>query len=141
MAHFAQLDENNIVTRVLVVNNEVLLDENNNEIEQKGIDFLKGLYGQDTVWVKTSYWTHEGKHLNGGTPFRYNYAAIGVKYRPDVEAFEQIQPYPSWVLDTNNYAYWPPVPYPERDGWSYDWDEDSQQWVRDPDSFNSDFVA
>ena len=55
MAHFAQLDDNNIVVTVIVINNNELLDQDGNEIEQKGIDFCKSLYGQDTNWVQTSY--------------------------------------------------------------------------------------
>lgn len=77
MAHFAQLDENNIVTGVLVVNNEKLIDENGNESEQKGIDFLKGLFGQDTKWVQTSY--------NGN--FRGKYAGIGDWYDEENDKF------------------------------------------------------
>lgn len=79
MAHFAQLDENNIVTGVLVVNNEKIVDENGNESEQKGIDFLKSLLGQDTRWVQTSY--------NGN--FRSKYAAIGDKYDETNDIFTQ----------------------------------------------------
>lgn len=77
MAHFAQLDENNIVTGVLVVNNEKLIDESGNESEQKGIDFLKGLFGQDTKWVQTSY--------NGN--FRGKYAGIGDWYDEENDKF------------------------------------------------------
>lgn len=79
MAHFAQLDENNIVTGVLVVNNEKLIDENGNESEQKGIDFLKDLFGQDTKWVQTSY--------NGN--FRDKYAGIGDLYDEANDIFTQ----------------------------------------------------
>lgn len=79
MAHFAQLDENNIVTGVLVVNNEKLIDESGNESEQKGIDFLKGLFGQDTKWVQTSY--------NGN--FRDKYAGIGDLYDEANDIFTQ----------------------------------------------------
>jgi hypothetical protein len=70
MAHFAQLDNNNIVTKVIVVNNNELLDQDGNEIEQKGIDFCKSLFGQDTKWIQTSY--------NGS--FRAKYAATNDIY-------------------------------------------------------------
>lgn len=69
MAHFAELDENNIVKRVLVVDNSKLLD-NGVEAEEKGIDFLKRLFGKDTRWVQTSY---NGK-------FREKYAGAGDLY-------------------------------------------------------------
>ena len=65
MAHFAQLDNNNVVIQIIVVHNNELLDQDGNEIEQKGIDFCKSLFGQDTQWVQTSY--------NGS--FRAKYAA------------------------------------------------------------------
>lgn len=77
MAHFAQLDENNIVTGVLVVNNEDIIDENGNESEQKGIDFLKSLFGNDTKWVQTSY----------NNRFRNKYACIGDQFDPINDVF------------------------------------------------------
>jgi hypothetical protein len=55
MAHFAQLDDNNIVIKVIVVHNNELLDQDGNEIEQKGIDFCKSLFGKNTKWIQTSY--------------------------------------------------------------------------------------
>ena len=67
MAHFAELDSNNLVLRVLVVDNSMIKNEKGNEVEQLGIDFLKSLFGQETFWVQTSY--------NGS--FRKNYAGIG----------------------------------------------------------------
>lgn len=70
MAHFAQIDENNIVQQVLVVVNEVITDQNGNESEQLGIEFLKGLYGGHTEWVQTSY----------NSTFRKNYASSGYTY-------------------------------------------------------------
>jgi len=70
MAHFAELDENNIVLQVTVVNNSDILDENGNESEEIGIQFNKNLLGQDTKWVQTSY----------NSNFRYKYAGIGDFY-------------------------------------------------------------
>ena len=70
MAHFAKLDKDNIVTEIIVVNNEVLLDQNGNEQEQLGIDFCKQLFGEDARWIQTSY--------NGN--FRGRYAGIGMYY-------------------------------------------------------------
>ena len=77
MAHFAELDENNIVQRVLVVNNSNIIDDNGIENEQKGIDFLKNLFGQNTSWVQTSY----------NNNFRGQYASIGCFYDKEQDVF------------------------------------------------------
>ena len=116
MAHFAQLDENNTVTQVIVVaNEELMLDGIENEI--KGIMFCKSLFGEDTRWVQTSY--------NGNK--RKNYAGIGFVYDPINDWFTSPQPYPSWTLDSE--ARWqPPVSYPT-DGKYYFWDESITNWV------------
>ena len=115
MAHFAQLDDNNIVTQVIVVaNEELLLDGVESEV--KGILFCKSLFGEDTKWVQTSY--------NGN--FRKNYAGIGYTYDADKDAFIAPQPYPSWTLDAD--AKWQPlVPYPT-DGKMYTWNEATLSW-------------
>lgn len=78
MANFACIDNNNIVTDVIVVNNEVLLDENGNEVEQKGIDFCKSLHGNDTIWIQTSY----------NKNFRGEFAGIGYLYNNELDKFE-----------------------------------------------------
>ena len=82
MAHFAQIDENNVVINVIVVSNNVLLNKDNYEGEQLGIDFCKSLYGQDTVWVQTSY--------NGN--FRGEFAGIGFYYDSDLDVFKNHYP-------------------------------------------------
>lgn len=117
MAHFAQLDENNIVTQVIVVaNDELLLDGVENET--KGIVFCKSLLGDDTRWVQTSY--------NGN--IRKNYAGIGYTYDPVVNHFFAPQPYPSWTLDAD--AKWQaPTPYPIVEGKLFTWDEPTLSWV------------
>ena len=117
MAHFAQLDENNVVTQVIVVaNDELLLDGVENET--KGIMFCKSLLGDDTRWVQTSY--------NGN--IRKNYAGIGYTYDPVADHFFAPQPYPSWTLDEN--AKWQaPVPYPVEEGKFFTWDEPTLSWV------------
>ena len=120
MAHFAKLDENNIVIEVHSVHNNELLDENGNESEAKGIAFLVDWSGGYTNWKQTSY--------NGNK--RKNYAGIGYTYRADIDAFVSPQPFPSWSLDDN--AKWqPPIAMPT-DGTMenpYSWDEESQAWV------------
>ena len=112
MAHFAQLDENNVVTQVIVVANEELM-EDGVESEAKGIAFCQSLFGGN--WKQTSY--------NGN--IRKNYAGIGHTYREDIDAFVPPQPYPSWAL--NDKAQWEaPTPMPQ-DG-RYTWNEATQSW-------------
>jgi hypothetical protein len=126
MAHFAKVDSSNIVTQVVVVNNDVLKDSDGNESEQIGIDFLFNLFGG--WWKQTSYNTFHGEHKFGGTPFRGNYAGIGHTYNPDLDAFIPIQPYPSWSLDESSYKWMPPSQPPD-DGSRYAWNEAAQLWV------------
>lgn len=117
MAHFAQLDDNNVVTQVIVVANEELLFEGV-ENETQGVIFCRSLFGNDTKWVQTSY--------NGN--IRKNYAGIGYRYDEALDAFIAPQPYPSWVLDAD--AKWqPPVPMPVEEGKHYGWFEPNQQWI------------
>jgi hypothetical protein len=114
MAHFAQL-ENNIVTKVIVVANQDILDENGQESEQKGIDFCSNLLGG--TWKQTSY--------NGN--IRKNYAGIGYTYDETLDAFIAPQPFASWTLDVN--AQWKaPVEMPT-DGKRYSWDEATTSWI------------
>jgi hypothetical protein len=115
MAHFAELDDNNIVKQVIVVSNDELLDESGIESEQKGADFCTNLLGGR--WVQTSY--------NGN--IRKNYAGIGYLYDPIRDAFVAPQPYPSWVLDEQTCRWEAPVAYPT-DGLIYDWVEDDLNW-------------
>ena len=117
MAHFAQLDENNIVTQVIVVHNNETHDENGIESEALGIEFCKSLFGADTKWVQTSY--------NGS--IRHNYAGIGFTYDPVKDGFIAPQPYPSWQL-ADNCTWWPPIPMPN-DGKIYIWDEPTTSWL------------
>lgn len=135
MAHFCELDENNNVLRVLVVDNAKITNEDGDEVEQMGIDFLKNLFGENTIWKKTSYNTVANTHKLDGTPFRYNYASVGGTYDPDNDAFINAQPFPSWILD-QNFDWQPPIPYPEdQHTVGYYWDEDlyqsdnSQGWI------------
>lgn len=115
MAHFAELDENNIVLRVIVG-----VDEPHDG---------EAIYAQTTgtVWKKTSYNTVGGVHLLGGTPFRKNYAGIGYTYDPDRDAFIAPQQYPSWILDEQTCQWNPPIQYPSDDK-RYVWDEQTTSW-------------
>ena len=113
MAHFAKLDENNIVLQVIVINN-LELDPANEE--SSGLAWLENWSGGYTNWKQTSY----------NASFRKNYAGIGFEYRPDLDAFISPQPYPSWTLDED--AKWQaPTPYPSGDG-IYQWVEDDLNW-------------
>ena len=71
MAHFAEIDKDNKVIRVIVVNNEVITDEDGQEQEQLGIDFCKSLYGEETAWVQTSY-NANSKGLYAGVATHYD---------------------------------------------------------------------
>lgn len=118
MAHFAKLDENNVVLEVNVVHNNELLDENGVESEQKGIDFLTAWSGGYTNWKQTSY--------NGN--IRKNYAGIGYTYNPSIDAFVPPQPYASWLLNNDTAQWEAPTPMPT-DGKRYSWDEATLSWV------------
>lgn len=116
MAHFAQLDDNNIVTQVIVISNDDIIDESGQEQEYKGVQFCYQLYGG--TWVQTSY----------NSNFRKNYAGIGYKYDSDRDAFIPPKPSSSWILNENTCQWEPPIPFPN-DGKSYSWDEKTQSWI------------
>lgn len=119
MAHFAELDENGVVTQVVVVhNNELLVD--GVESEAKGIDFLESLYGHRR-WKQTSY------NASGNPAKRFNYAGIGFVYSEARNGFIPPLPFPSWTLG-DDCLWHPPVPMPTEGG-PYRWDEDAGAWV------------
>lgn len=118
MAHFAQLDEQSKVTRVIVVNNETINNLPFPQSEPIGVEFCKSLYGIETIWKQTSY----------NATFRKNYAGIGFTYSSELDAFVPPQPYPSWLLNVQTAKWEPPVPYPD-DGKEYYWDETTLSWV------------
>jgi len=113
MSHFAHIDENDIVTQVIVA-------------EQ---DFINsGAVGDPSRWIQTSYNTFGGIHKNGGIPLRKNYAGIGYSYVRILDAFVPPKPFNSWILNVNTCLWDPPVPMPN-DGKLYIWDEDTLSWV------------
>jgi len=116
MAHWAELDQNNIVTRVLVGSNE-----DPDEGYQWLIDNLGG------TWVKTSYNTQGGVHSLGGTPLRKNYAGIGYSYDATRDAFIPPKPFNSWILNEETCLWDAPTPYPT-DGNFYRWIEEDLNW-------------
>ena len=127
MAHFAKLDQDNIVTTINVVHdNELLVDGAENE--QKGINFLNTFFNTSDNWKQTSYNTFKGVHKLGGTPFRKNYAGIGDTYNEDKDAFIPPQPYSSWTLNNDTCQWEAPVAYPD-DEKEYQWNEETTNWV------------
>jgi len=116
MAHFAKLDENNVVTFVTVGRDE----DDGKEAE------LTARTGD--VYKQTSYNTHGGVHSLGGTPYRKNYAGIGYSYDAQRDAFIAPKPYPSWVLNEDFCIWYAPVPMPTDDK-RYSWDEATTSWV------------
>jgi len=117
MAHFAKIDENNKVTEVIVVANEVLLDDNGNEQEALGLEFIASL-GLEGRWVQCSY--------NGS--MRAHYPGRDFTYDEDRDAFIPPKPYDSWVLDEATCLWVAPIEYPA-DGGVYTWDESLGDWV------------
>ena len=109
MAHWAEIDNNNKVIRVLVGDNN---DPNGDEGYQWLIDNLGG------TWIQTSY-NHN---------IRKQYAGVGMTYDSVNDVFIALKPYPSWALD-NDFNWQPPIPRPEGMGWY--WDEDSLSWLKE----------
>ena len=131
MAHFAQLDSNNVVTQVIVVSNDDTSDSNGTETESIGVAFCQKLLGADTNWKQTSY--------NGN--LRGNYAGIGYTYMENVatlgvgstDIFIAQQPYASWTISTSAAQWEAPITQPTLTddqiaaGSSYTWDESAYQ--------------
>lgn len=113
MPHFAQVNENNIVTRVLVIDQETI---------------NTGAFGDPLTFIQTSYNTVAGQHQLGGTPLRKNYAGIGYTYDPVRDAFYEPKPFPSWILNEDTCIWQAPVAQPT-DGKHYTWDENTLSWV------------
>ncbi len=115
MAHFAQLNEENLVTQVIVVANQDTADQDGVENEAIGIAFCTNLLGG--TWKQTSY--------NGN--IRKNYAGIDYKYDATLDAFIPPQPYASWLLDEDKAQWKAPVDYPTDEG-RYTWNEETLTW-------------
>lgn len=113
MAHFAEIDNNNVVTRVLVVPDEQ---------EHRGQDFLANDLGLGGTWIQTSY----------NNRIRKQYAGIGYTYNPTADVFISLPPYPSWVLDSN-HDWQAPVSRPADATSECYWDEETLSWVEPND--------
>lgn len=120
MAHYALLNYNNVVTKVMTGKDESSVDYNMELVYQ---DMFK------QVCKRTSYNTRGGVHTNNGTPFRKNYAGVGYTYDESRDAFIPPKPYDSWVLNESTCLWEAPTVMPD-DGNNYDWDEDNQQWTQ-----------
>ena len=124
MAHFVQIDYDNKVLHVSVVRNQDILDENGNESEEVGIQFLKSIHGPLTNWLQTSY----------NNNFRFRFAGIGMVYNGEHDVFLNPQQYPSWTLNTETYEWDSPIPKPElteeqKEAESYyEWNEETISW-------------
>jgi hypothetical protein len=119
MAHFAQLNEENLVTQVIVVANPDTADQDGVENEAIGIEFCTNLLGGK--WVQTSY----------NANIRKNYAGVGYKYDATLDAFIPPQPFASWTLNNETAQWEAPTPYPTDDK-RYTWDEETASWVEVP---------
>ena len=117
MAHFAEVDPSWNVLRVIVINNEDILDENGVENEALGVAFCKNLFGEDSRWLQTSY----------NKNFRKNFAGTGSYYNTLLEAFIPPQPFPSWTVVVDTCLWEPPTPAPTTG--QYIWDEASVSWL------------
>jgi hypothetical protein len=122
MAHFCQLDENNVVTQVIVVANSDTADASGVEKESIGIAFCEKLLGG--TWKQTSY--------NGS--IRKNYAGLGYTYNTDIDAFVPPKPFASWLLNETTAQWEAPVAMPADAGTGeppkrYSWDEATTSWV------------
>ena len=119
MAHFAQLNEENLVTQVIVVANQDTADQDGVENEAIGIEFCTNLLGGK--WKQTSY----------NANIRKNYAGVGYKYDAALNAFIPPQPFASWTLNNETAQWEAPTPYPTDDK-RYTWDEATTAWVEVP---------
>ena len=124
MAHFAELDSNNVVTRVIVVADSDTTDENGTETEAVGVAYLKGLFGENTKWAKTSY--------NGN--IRIRYAGPGCIFDAEKDCFLSPKPYDSWTLNSASpYEWEAPITVPpvtaemEENGIVWVWDDAAYQ--------------
>lgn len=123
MAHYALLNENNIVSQIIVGKDE----------DEDGIDWEEFYSNELGMSCKrTSYNTVAGQHIDGREPFRKNYAGIGYTYDAARDAFIPVKDYPSWLLDEETCTWYAPVPKPE-DGKNYFWNEEITNWEEFPE--------
>ena len=142
MAHFAKIDDNNVVLTVLTLDNKDMLNADGVEDERVGQQYLE-LHNNwpAEMWIQTSYNTYSNQHKLGGTPFRGNYAGIGCEWDEDNQIFWYKKPYPSWVKDTTTATWKSPIGdapaltaeqesqnAADSHQWVYVWNEEGQSW-------------
>ena len=113
MSHFAEIDHNNLVVRVIVA-------------DQEFID--SGAVGHPSRWIQTSYNMNAGIHIKGETPLRKNFAGVGYTYDIERDAFIPPKPYDSWLLNEDTCLWEPPIEKPDDDKF-YKWDEETVSWI------------
>lgn len=123
MAHYAFIDENNIVVEVIPGRDEWEIVDGITDWEAYYTTKREGLRA-----LRTSYNTAGNRHVTGGVPYRGNYAGLGFKYDENLDAFIPPKLYDSWLLNENTCLWEPPVAYPE-DGGGYIWDEETVNWT------------
>ena len=142
MAHFAKISEENIVLTVNVVDNNNILNSEGIEDETVGQQFLETNSNWPShLWIQTSYNTINNTHRHGGTPFRGNYASIGMTYDKNNDIFIGTKPYASWVLDVLSASWKSPIGnepaltaeqesqnISETHFWKYVWNESTIAW-------------
>ena len=140
MAHYAKLGINSKVIAVHVVSDNDCLNASGVEDEEVGRQFMERIHNWP-LWKKTSYNTSGGKHKNGGTPLRGNYAGIGMTYDEDNDIFISKKPYASWVLDVPSASWKSPIGdapalteeqiaqnTADTHRWGYVWNEANTTW-------------
>tara|TARA_R100001015_G_C4624890_1_gene183195 strand:- start:1772 stop:2236 length:465 start_codon:yes stop_codon:yes gene_type:complete len=138
MAHFAKIDDNNVVLTVLFLDNKEIVDAEGVEQETLGQNHLQHHHNWPAErWIKTSYNTSSNTHKLGGTPFRGNYAGRGYTWDSDNQIFWPPSPYESWVKNISTVQWDPPIAKPEitseqrsqndanTHSWDYVWNEDA----------------
>lgn len=114
MAHFAEINSEGTVIRVIVA-------------DQEFID--SWAVGNPSNWIKTSFNTQAGAHRSGGTPLRKNFAGVGYTYNRELDAFIPPRPSESWTLDEEKCIWRPLKELPEKSSGTFQWDEKLKDWV------------
>lgn len=134
MANFAKLGIDNVVLEVRKINNIDTMNDDGEEKEEIGVEYLKRLTGHET-WVQCSFNTAFGNHGKGKTPFRKNYPNPGYTYDSKRDAFIQDKPYDSWLLNEQTCRWEPPIEKPAKTADKrYKWDESVVNWLEIPKS-------
>ena len=121
MAHYAKIDENNVVERVEKLDDFYEWTDTGELSEQNAIAYLRKIWGESTNWVKTSY----------NANIRGMYAGIGDIYRADLDKFVSVKPagMDSWVFNEETLQWEPPIPMPPaNEERTWEWNEELQKW-------------